>query len=107
MSKNTNLSQVKEWVTFAIAIVAAIASIIFWVQSADNDRIERIEGEVKELKHDMKEITKQNSGNIVSTVNKKLNFLVLGEKPTNKKVELAKKIGVKILNQQEWAKLLN
>ena len=61
MSKNTNLSQVKEWVTFAIAIVAAIASIIFWVQSADNDRIERIEGEVKELKTDMKEITKQNS----------------------------------------------
>ena len=61
MSKNTNLSQVKEWTTFAIAIVAAIASIIFWVQSADNDRIERIEGEVKELKHDMKEITKQNS----------------------------------------------
>ena len=61
MSKNTNLSQVKEWTTFAIAIVAAIASIIFWVQSTDNDRIERIEGEVKELKHDMKEITKQNS----------------------------------------------
>ena len=61
MSKNTNLSQVKEWTTFAIAIVAAIASIIFWVQSADNDRIERIEGEVKELKTDMKEITKQNS----------------------------------------------
>ena len=61
MSRTTSLSQVKEWVTFAIAIVAAIASIIFWVQSADNDRIERIEGEVKELKHDMKEITKQNS----------------------------------------------
>ena len=76
MSKNTNLSQVKEWVTFAIAIVAAIASIIFWVQSADNDRIERIEGEVKELKHDMKEITKQNSeilrliGRIEGTMNK-------------------------------------
>jgi len=61
MSRTTSLSQVKEWVTFAIAIVAAIASIIFWVQSADNDRIERIEGEVKELKTDMKEITKQNS----------------------------------------------
>ena len=61
MSKNTNLSQVKEWTTFAIALVAAIASIIFWVQSADNDRIEHIEGEVKELKADMKEITKQNS----------------------------------------------
>ena len=41
--------------------MAAIASIIFWVQSADNDRIEHIEDEVKELKQDMKEITKQNS----------------------------------------------
>tara|TARA_B100000965_G_scaffold244005_1_gene204757 strand:+ start:978 stop:2987 length:2010 start_codon:yes stop_codon:yes gene_type:complete len=54
-----------------------------------------------------KSLVEKNSGNIVSTVNKKLNFLVLGEKPTNKKVELAKKIGVKILNQQDWAKLLN
>ena len=54
-----------------------------------------------------KSLVEKNSGNIVSAVNKKLNFLVLGEKPTNKKVELAKKIGVKILNQQEWTKLLN
>ena len=61
MSKNTNLSQVKDWATFAIAMVAAIASIIFWVQSADDGRINRIENEVKELKVDMKEINKQNS----------------------------------------------
>jgi len=54
-----------------------------------------------------KSLVEKNSGNIVSTVNKKLSFLVLGEKPTNKKVELAKKIGVKILNQQAWSKLLN
>jgi len=54
-----------------------------------------------------KSLVEKNSGNIVSTVNKKLNFLVIGEKPTNKKVELAKKIGVKILTQQEWTKILN
>jgi len=54
-----------------------------------------------------KSLVEKNSGNIVSTVNKKLNFLVLGEKPTNKKIELAKKTGVKILNQQDWVKLLN
>ena len=54
-----------------------------------------------------KSLVEKNSGNIVSTVNKKLNYLVLGDKPTNKKVELAKKIGVKILTQQEWNKLLN
>jgi len=61
MSNNNSLTQAKDWVTFAIAIVAAIASIIFWVQSADDSRINRIEGEIKELKQDMKEITKQNS----------------------------------------------
>ena len=61
MANKSNISQAKEWTTFAIAIVAAIASIIFWVQSADDGRISRIESEVKELKVDMKEINKQNS----------------------------------------------
>ncbi len=54
-----------------------------------------------------KNLTEKNLGNIISTINKKLNYLVIGEKPTQKKVELAKKIGVKILTQQEWNSLLN
>ncbi len=54
-----------------------------------------------------KSLVEQNSGNIVSTVNKKLDFLVIGEKPTNKKIELAKKINVKILNQKDLSKLLD
>ena len=57
----SNVSQVKDWVSFAIVIVAAISGIIFWVQRADDKRINRIEGEVAELKQDIKEITKQNS----------------------------------------------
>ena len=61
MATKSSVSQVKEWVTFAIAIVAAIASIIFWVQNADDGRISRIESEVKELKVDMKAINRQNS----------------------------------------------
>jgi len=61
MSSDNSLTQAKEWVTFSIAVVAAIASVIFWVQSADDSRIRHIEGEIKELKQDMKEITKQNS----------------------------------------------
>jgi hypothetical protein len=61
MSRTTSASQVKDWATFSIAIVAAIAGVIFWVQGADDGRIKYIEDEVKELKTDMKEITKQNS----------------------------------------------
>ena len=58
---SNNFNQVKEWFTFGIAVIAAIASFIFWVQSADDQRIDRVESEIKELKSDMKEITKQNS----------------------------------------------
>ena len=54
-------SQIKDWFTFGIAVVAAIASLIFWVQSADNDKIQRIESEVHELQQDMKAINKQNA----------------------------------------------
>ena len=61
MSSNNSLTQAREWVTISIAVIAAIASIIFWVQSADDSRITRLEGEIKELKQDMKAITKQNS----------------------------------------------
>tara|TARA_B100001123_G_C15202901_1_gene984080 strand:- start:76 stop:306 length:231 start_codon:yes stop_codon:yes gene_type:complete len=61
MSNTTNPSQIKDWLTFAMALIAGIASIIFWVQNADKDKIQRIEAEVTELKQDMKAITKQNS----------------------------------------------
>ena len=57
----TKFSQIKDWFTFGIAVVAAIASLIFWVQSADDDKIQRIEGEVHELQQDMKAINKQNA----------------------------------------------
>ena len=54
-----------------------------------------------------KTLIEKNSGSIVSTVNKKLNFLVTGEKPTNKKINHANQLGVKILSQEEWFKILN
>ena len=44
---------------------------------------------------------------IVSNVSKKLNFLIIGEKPTKRKVDAAKELRVKILSQSEWNKMLN
>ena len=54
-----------------------------------------------------KSLVEKNSGSVLSSVNKKLNYLVIGEKPTNKKVEQAKKIGIKVISQKDWNKLLN
>ena len=54
-----------------------------------------------------KSLVEKNSGNIVSSVTKKLDYLVVGEKPTNRKVGQAKNLGVKIISQKEWTDLLN
>ncbi|ARJ48771.1 NAD-dependent DNA ligase LigA [Candidatus Pelagibacter sp. RS40] len=54
-----------------------------------------------------KSLIEENAGSIVSSVTKKLDYLVTGEKPTNRKVEQAKNLGIKILTQKEWSDLFN
>ena len=54
-----------------------------------------------------KSLIEKNSGKILSSVNKKLDFLIIGEKPTSKKVNQALELKIKILKQDEWKKLLN
>ena len=54
-----------------------------------------------------KSLVEKNSGSVLSTVNKKLNYLVIGKKPINKKIEQAKKIGIEIISQSDLNKLLN
>ena len=54
-----------------------------------------------------KSLTEENSGKILSNVSKKLDYLVIGEKPTIKKVKQAKELSIKVINQNEWRKLLN
>ena len=53
-----------------------------------------------------KSLIEENSGSIVSGVSKKLDFLVTGEKPTKRKVDLAKDLKIKILDQNELSKML-
>jgi len=54
-----------------------------------------------------KSLIEQNSGKIINNVNKKLDYLIFGEKPTIKKVNTAKQLGIKVISQQEWMKMLN
>jgi len=65
-------------------------------------------GKLKDISRaEAKSLVEQNSGSIVSSVNNKLNFLVIGEKPTSKKIDQANQLGIKILSQEEWLRLLN
>ena len=53
-----------------------------------------------------KSMIEENSGSIISNVSKKLDYLIIGEKPTKRKIEAAKDLKIKILNQKEWSSML-
>jgi len=53
-----------------------------------------------------KSLIEKNSGKIISNVNKKLDYLIIGENPTTKKINLAKNLKINILNQNQWLKML-
>ena len=52
-------------------------------------------------------LIEENSGSSVSTVSKKLNYLIIGDKPTKKKVDKAKELKITILDQSQFLKMLN
>ncbi|MDC2980384.1 NAD-dependent DNA ligase LigA [Candidatus Pelagibacter sp.] len=54
-----------------------------------------------------KSLIEKNSGTIISNVSKKLDYLIIGEKPTKRKVEAAKELKIKIIDQSQLHKLLN
>ena len=56
---------------------------------------------------EVKSLIEENSGITVSTVSNKLNFLIIGEKPTKRKLESAKELKIKIVNQNEFLRMLN
>ena len=56
---------------------------------------------------EVKSLIEENSGTTVSTVSKKLDFLITGEKPTKKKLDYAKQLKIKIIDQEEFLKMLN
>tara|TARA_B100000579_G_scaffold434554_1_gene455700 strand:- start:1518 stop:3545 length:2028 start_codon:yes stop_codon:yes gene_type:complete len=56
---------------------------------------------------EVKSLIEENSGTTVSSVSKKLNYLIIGDKPTKRKVEAAKELKIKIIDQHQFLKMLN
>ena len=56
---------------------------------------------------EVKSLIEDNSGTTVSTVSKKLDYLIIGDKPTKKKIENAKELKIKIIDQSQFLKMLN
>ena len=56
---------------------------------------------------EIKSIIEKNSGLTLSTVNKNLNYLIIGDNPTKRKVSAAKEFKIKIIDQNQFMKMLN
>ena len=56
---------------------------------------------------EVKSLIEENSGTTVSSVSKRLNYLIIGEKPTKKKIDSAKALKIKIIDQDEFLRMLN
>jgi DNA ligase (NAD+) len=56
---------------------------------------------------EIKSLIEENSGKTISSVTKKLDFLIIGEKPTKKKVDYAKELKIKVIDQVQFLKMLN
>jgi len=56
---------------------------------------------------EVKSLIEENAGAVVSSVSKKLNYLIVGEKPTKRKIEAAKNLKIITLDQKQFLTLLN
>ncbi len=56
---------------------------------------------------EVKSLIEENSGITVSTISNKLDYLIIGDKPTRRKVDSAKDLNIKIINQKDFLKMLN
>ena len=67
-----------------------------------SDKIFMFTGKLKDMSRaEAKSLIEKNSGSIISNVSKKLDYLIIGEKPTKRKVEAAKGLKIKIIDQSE------
>ncbi len=82
------------------------------VQNSDNGLLKNktflVTGKLNGISRaEVKSLIEENSGKTISSVSKKLNFLIIGEKPTKKKVDHAKQLKIKVIDQAEFLKMLN
>jgi len=62
----------------------------------------------KMSRSEAKSLVENNGGKVLGTISKKLDILVIGSsKPTKKKIENAKQLNIKIIQENDWYKILN
>tara|TARA_R100001244_G_scaffold132045_1_gene106685 strand:- start:43 stop:276 length:234 start_codon:yes stop_codon:yes gene_type:complete len=66
-TQSINIKSLKDAVLFVIAIITCIAGVIFWVQNASDEKIERIEKDIANIQSDVKDL-QRNTNEILRVV---------------------------------------
>jgi DNA ligase (NAD+) len=62
----------------------------------------------KMSRSEAKSLVENNGGKVLGTISKKLDILVIGNsKPTKKKIENAKQLNIRTIQESDWYKLLD
>ena len=62
----------------------------------------------KMSRSEAKSLVEQNGGKVLSAISKKLDILVIGDsKPTQKKIQNAKQLKIKLIKESDWYKILD
>ena len=103
-SHKTNLKVINE----LYKILSIKDASVFRKDGLLNSKTFLITGKLEGISRaEAKSLIEQNSGSIISNVSKKLDYLIVGEKPTKRKINSAKELKIKILKQKEFLKMLN
>jgi len=58
---NISLSGLKDYILLGVAVVSAIAGIIFWVQGSNDEKIARLEHDIEAIQADINKIRDNNT----------------------------------------------
>ena len=61
MSQSNNLEKIKDWFVFIVAVVSCVAGVIFWVQSSNDPKFDKLESQINILRQDINNIRTHNS----------------------------------------------
>ncbi len=60
-SSPVTISMIRDYILLGVAIVTAVAGLIFWIQNVGDDRIERVENEIELIRSDVNKIKDNNT----------------------------------------------
>ena len=102
-------NKINKHVCLSLISILNISDFILSSQGKFNNQTFMFTGGMSKMsRSEAKKIIENEGGKVLGSVSKKLNFLVSGKsKPTIKKVNQAKELGVTIIGESDWYNLIN